>query len=450
MNRTLVFFLSIVLAAGALCGEAGAAGLKLDKFQIDLLQWGMRTISFTVDNPRSDSARIDVKVMTLYADHYLSGLNTIEQDTTLYVGPLAVQDMGVKFEIPGSFGRVISKAFFYWHYLHPFPNDSNAADSAAKTYSTVTIAKDEARVLVDRKHAVGPGYSKIDHPLLDFEFPRLMLFLLSRGSTLKEIEDLFIVEDGYTQHVYQKLKQDGFFPVAADTLAPGILALTEPELYSLRAKTKLATETFSAWYDREGKAGLDKIMKKAGLDDFSRELPGLQLKILLTLLERDLVDSTAAFDISHFQNPDRDQKSQNRARWIVQGGDFFMPRLCLAEFQDTGNFYLSTFSPDPKLPYDVASIWDMRKTIDKPTVTIPQIKAAQLRKVIEKANKEKLVDSLALALKSIISQARSDVTAMKPYQASYLADYIYEVGLGDYFAAHKVPVDWLDCVIIRY
>ena len=450
MNRQLLSLILLVISAIVLAGDSDAAGLKFDNIQVDLLQWGMRTITFNVDNPRSDSAQIDVKVMTLYPDHYLSGLNMYQKDTTMYIGPLGVQDMAVTFEIPGSFGRVIPKAFFYWHYLHPLADDSSAADSAARTFSSVFIAKDEARVLVDRKHSVGPGYCKIDHPLLDFEFPRLMLFLLSRGQSLKYIENLFIVEPGYTEYVYNKLRRDGFFPVASDTLAPGILALAEPELYTIRAKTKLATETFAAWYDREGQARLDKIMKKAGLDDFTRELPGVQLKILLTLLEQDLADSTAAFDVSHFRNPDQDQKNQNRARWIVQGGDFFMPRLCLAEFQDKGVFYLSTFSPNPKLPYDVASIWDMRKAIEKPAVTIPQIKADQLRKIVEKAQKERLVDSLAPALKSIISEARPDVAAMKPYQASYLADYIYEVALGDYFAGHKVPADWLDCVIVRY
>jgi hypothetical protein len=377
-------------------------------------------------------------------------LNRLEVDTTIYIEPLTVRDIAVSFEMPGSFGRVISKAFFYWHYLHPFPNDSFAADSSAKTFSSVTIAKDEALVLSDRKHSVGPGYCKIDHSLLDFEFPRLMLFQLSRGSNLKEIQELFIVEDGYTEYVYQNLRRDGFFPVPTDSMAPGILALTEPELYPLRARTTQAKETFAAWYEKEGKAGLDKIMKKAGVDDFCRELPSLQMKILLTLLEKDLVDSTSAFDISHFKNPDQDQKSQNRARWILQGGDFFMPRLCLAEFQEKGNFYLSVFSPDPKLPYDVAPIWDMRKAVDSPAMAIHQIKASQLRKVIDKAAKEKLVDGVAADLKAIIAAGRADVTVMKPYQESYYADYIYQTALGGYFATKESPADWLDCVIITY
>ncbi|MDD4050285.1 MAG: hypothetical protein PHR28_00120 [candidate division Zixibacteria bacterium] len=450
MNRKLVSLMLLIISAVVLAGDAGAVGPKLENIQIDLIQWGIRTVTFKVDNPRSDSAQIDVKFMTLYPDHYLSGLNMYKKDTTMFVGPLGVQDMAVTFEIPGSFGRVIPRVFIYWHYLHPYADDSTASDSTTQTFSSVFIAKDEARVLVDRKHSVGPGYCKIDHPLLDFEFPRLMLFLLSRGSSLKAIENLFIVEEGYTGYIYNQLRQDGFFPLASDSLAPGILALAEPELYTIRAKTKLATETFAAWYDREGKAGLDKIMKKAGLDDFTQELPGVRMKILLTLLETNLVDSTVAFDISHFREPDQDQKSQSRARWIVQGGDFFMPRLCLAEFQDKGVFYLSTFSPDPKLPYDVAPIWDMRKAVEKPAVTIPEIKATQLRKIVEKAQKDELVDSLGLALRSIISEARTDVAAMKPYQASYFADYIYQVALGDYFAVHKVPADWLDCVIVRY
>jgi|GEM_PF-3363401 len=450
MNRPfLCLFLTLIITgAGSL--PAGAGGLKLDNYQIDLLQWGLRTITVNVDNPRSDSARLDVKVMTLYPDHYLSGLKTLEVDTTIFIEPLAVRDIAVKFEMPGSFGRVISKAFFYWRYLHPWPNDSFAADSSSKTFSSVAIAKDEALTLSNRKHSIGPGYCKIDHPLLDFEFPRLMLFLLSRGSTLKKIEDLLLVEDGYTQYVYQQLRRDDFFPLPADTLAPGILALTEPELYTIRARTTQGTETFAAWYDQEGKAALDKLMKKAGLDDFCRELPGLQMKILLTLLEKDLVADASAFDISHFQNPDQDQKSQNRARWIVQGGDFFMPRLCLAEFQDKGIFHLSTFSPNPKLPYDVAPIYDMRKAIENPLVPIRQIKASQLRKIIDKATKEKLIDGVAADLKAIVEAARGDVAVMQPYQAPYLADYIYQTILGGYFVSKESPADWLDCVIIKY
>lgn len=450
MNRTLVSLVLAVVMIGACGPGAGAAGLKLDNYQIDLLQWGMRTVTVDVDNPRSDSASIEVKIMTLYPDHYLSGLHRVEVDTTIYIEPLTDREIAVKFEMPGSFGRVISKAFFYWRYLHPYPDDSFAADSAAKTFSSIAIAKDEALALTDRKHSIGPGYCKIDHPLLDFEFPRLMLFQLSRGNTLKQIQNLFIVEDGYTEYVYHELRNDGFFPVPTDSLAPGILALTEQELYPLRDRTAQGIKTFGDWYDGGGKTALDRIMKKAGIDDYSRGLPGLQLKILLTLLERDLVDSVAAFDVSRFQNPDQDQKSQGRARWIVQGGDFFMPRLCLAEFQDKGTFYLATFSPDPKLPYDVAPIWDMRKAVENPPLSLHQVKASQLRKVIDKATKEKLIDGVAAELKAIVAAGRADVQIIKPYQDSYLADYLYRIILGGYFAPEEAPADWLDCVIIKY
>ena len=425
-----------------------AADFTVKDLQLDRIEWGIRTLTIKTDNPRDDTARLHVVIYSLYTDHYMSGLDRFDVDTNFVVPPHQSPVIKLSFEMPGSFGRIVTRAFVYWQFPQA-GEGQKTSDSTFKTFSSVFIPKDEALQYSDSKHSLGPVYSIIDYPTLNFEFPRLILFLLSRGGTLWDIQELFIVEDGYTQLIYHRLREQGFFPLPGDTLSPGILAVTEPEAYKLRVRTQAAIETFAAWYAGGGGKGLMEIMRKAGLKDSLVVLPSLQLKILMTLLEKGWVNLPQGFDVSHFEKISADLALQNRPRWIVAGGEFFLPRLCGAAFEQNKMLLLSSFSPNPQLPYDKAPIYDIRKRAETAADSIPTIKVGQLRKAVAEAEKKGLLNDLAPKLKQVVLEAQGDLEKCQPYQMPYLADYIYSVVLGGYFVKHQ-PEGRFDCVQVKY
>ncbi len=445
INNILVISFLIVI----LFDTAPADNLSVGNMEFDRVKWGMMDLTVPFNNPRNDTARVSVNILTLFHEHYLSGLERFPADTSIAVVPLSEETYKVPFEMPASYGTAVVRVKIHWRFDNPEPDDP-PVDSVGQTFRAFLKIPESAAKYINQKHSIGPVYSMLDHELIMLEFPRLFLYLRSRGMSLNKIASTFEVETDYAETIYQRLKKDGFFPLAKDSLAPGIVAITEQEGYIVRARLNAAVRMFASWYDRQGHDELDQIMNRAGVDEFARRLPALQMSILLNLLGHRWVVSESGFDIARFQNIEKDLKNLNRPRWIVEGGEFFLPKLCLAAFEDDGMLHLTTFCPDPDLPYDKAPVFNMRKTVEESSGSTPIIDASQIRKIIREAEKANLLNFIADDLRSFILTVRPEIKKFKRYQAPYLADYVYRFVLGGYFDQHKPDQDWIDCVRIRY
>ncbi len=444
IRRTaLIFLLSVMLGGMA---AAQAQDVTIGDMTIDQLQWGERLLKVPVENHRDDTARLSIYIQTVYPHHYLSGLDRLDVDTFPAIPPNASVDLFPSFEIPGSFGRVGIRAQIYWRYDN---RPTMGPDSTFQVFTNVFEPKGEAGQYAGKRHSVGPAYSIMDHFQLNFEYPTLLLYFLARGQTLQEISTLFKAEMEYTVLTVDRFRKEAFFPRAEDSLAPGLLAVSEREGYPLKEKVQAALVAFTAWYENGGGKKLDGILADLDLDSRARKLPSVQTPILLALLEEPWNNPEIGLEAIGFENQDDDIKTQNQPHWIMEGGDFFLPKRCLAVFKDNGILHLATFSPNPELPYEKATIFDMRKAVQEADGALTRIDAARLRQAVEQARKQGLVKELAAKLDPVIDEAQAGLEFCPPYKKAYLADYIYRMALGGYFVDHP-PETGIDCVQVTY
>jgi hypothetical protein len=451
MRKLIRTAIPLLLLAALAVGPAAAEGLSIGQIELDRNEWGSRKLYVQADNNTDDTVRIRIQLQTVYPTHYLSGLEHLTVDTTVVLGPKGIKDYVVPFQMPGSFGRIVTRAMIHWKYDHYVPAN-NAPDSTFQIFNNVFVAKGKTVDYADQKQSIGPVYSVMDHFQMNFEYPRLVLYLLSRGETPAQISTLFEADTEYTQEVISELRTEDFFPIETDSMAPGILAISEKEGYALKPVEKEAAETFADWYAKKGQKELKEILSQAGIDDYTGGLPSLQMAILYTLLMEKWTAPASGIGTPRFEEKTVDLRVLNQPHWIVQGGEFFLPKLCLAAFDDNDIFHFGTFSPDPKLPFDKASIYDMRAAADKEAGSIIEIKADQMRQAVDLAGREKLVDKIS---NEVVGKAVSEIEKQKliepfkTYQRPYLADYIIRLMLGEYFIDHR-PDMGIDCIKVGY
>lgn len=433
-----------VLSAGPVTGQ----DIVIGKMELDKVEWGIRKLYIPVDNLRDDTAYLNVIIHTVYPAHYLSGIDRLTVDTTLTVAPFALGRLEVPFEIPGSFGRAVSRAVVFWRYKGS-RTPPGVPDSTFQMFSTVFYAQEDATPYADRKHCIGPAYAMIDYFDMNFEYPRLILFLLARGENLDAINSLFDTETDYTGLLVQRLRDQGFFPFGTDSLVPGVLAIEEGEGYAIKSKVKDAGEAFATWYENTGGQQLDDIFAEVGLEPYTRELPALRMPILLTLLRENWVDTEHGFGVPQYEDMKTDLRALTHPRWFVQGGEYFMPKLCLAAFEENGRMHLGTFSPDPALPFDKAPIYDLRRAVEEAAGSLILVDARQIRDALARARQQNLAADVVDRLREIIPDAQTDIQRFAAYQTPYLADYIIRVILGDYFV-DQGPSEGLDCIQVEY
>ena len=441
-------FFPIVLLLAVVTPAVAQQDVIIGDMSLDRMAWGKRVLHIPAENLLDDTARVSISIQTVYPGHYLSGLERLSVDTTVILPPNKSDELLIPFEIAGSFGRVATRAWVTWQFNH-YQMPSGSIDSASQTFINVYKAKGDAVPYGARKHSIGPVYSVMDHFLMNFEYPRLVLFLLAQGETADSITVLFEAERDYTRLVVDRLRGEGFFPLASDSLAPGIVAITETEAYAIKDKVQPGLQAFTAWYEGSGRDKTAKILREAGMGDDVHALPAVQLPFLLTLLEQPWVDDKSGFDVMQFEKPGRDMAVQNQPRWIVQGGEFFLPKLCVGVFLQDSVVHVGTFNPNPSLPFDKACIYDMRKAVEQAVGSIASVEAAQFRKALQLARQQNLVADFAPELKKVVAAAKADVGSFRPYQEPYLADYVCRVILGGYFVSHK-PAQGLDCVRVIY
>jgi len=442
---TAICSLLVFFAAGAVSSQQS---IVVGNMQMDQVRWGSRLLHVPVENLRDTTAHIEVTLHTVYPGHYLSGLDRLEVDTTFDVPANESLDIDVSFEIPGSFGRMATRAMVVWRY-DDYEPPPEVNDTVLQVFSNVFKAKGDATEYAGRKHGVGPVYSTIDHFPLNFEYPRLVLFLLARGESPESISELFKAQADYTDLIIARFGDEGFFPRADRVLAPGVLAISEREGYPLKEKADAAVGAFASWYENTGKDALFSIMDDCEIDPYTRELPSLQIPILLALFEASWADTEAGFEPLRFEDMTRDIEMHNRTRWIVQGGEFFLPKLCLGVFEQNGQMYLATFSPDPKLPFDKASIYNMRKAVEEAGEAIVVIERERIRDILAAVRDKGVIADFESAFRPIVDEARAGLEYCEDYQAPYLADYLFRLAVGKYFVDHR-PSQGLDCVRILF
>jgi hypothetical protein len=425
---------------------AQSQDVTIGDMTIDQLHWGERILKVPVENHRNDTARLSIYIQTVYPHHYLSGLDRLDVDTFPVVPPNASMELFPSFEIPGSFGRVAIRAQVYWRYDN---GRTIGPDSTYQVFTNVFEPKGEAGEYAGKRHSVGPAYSVMDHFQLNFEYPTLLLYLLARGETPEKISTLFKAEMEYTDLTIGRLRKEQFFPRTEDSLSPGLLAVSEREGYPLRKKAEAAVAAFTAWYEKDGGKRLADILGDADLDSRTRQLPSVQIPVLLALLEAPWNNPKIGLEAIGFENQDTDAKTQNQPHWIMEGGDFFLPKRCLAVFKDNGKLHLATFSPNPQLPFEKATIYDMRKAAQDADGALTVVEAAKLLEAVRNAREQGLVKDLAAKLDPIIGEAQTGLEFCPPYKKAYLADYIYRMALGGYFVDHP-PEAGIDCVQVSY
>ncbi len=425
---------------------AQSKDITIGDMTIDRLEWGERFLKVPVENHRNGTAHLSIYIQTVYPHHYLSGLDRLDVDTFAVIPPKTSMELFPSFEIPGSFGRVGIRTQIYWRYDN---GPTIGPDSTFQVFTNVFEPKGEAGQYAGKRHSVGPAYSIMDHFQLNFEYPTLLLYLLARGQSPQEISTLFKAEMQYTDLTIRRFRKEGFFPRTEDSLSPGLLAVSEKEGYPLRDKVQAATAAFAAWYEKDGAKKLDGILDDIDIDSRTRTLPSVQIPLLLALLEKQWNNPVIGLETIGFEDQDVDVRTQNQPHWIMEGGDYFLPKRCLAVFKDNGKLHLATFSPNPELPFEKATIFDMRKAAQDADGALAQIDASQMRRAVEQARKDGLIKDLAAKLDPIIAEAQAGLEFCPPYKKAYLADYIYRMALGGYFVDHP-PERGIDCVQVTY
>jgi len=412
-----------------------AQSVQVGNIFFDRNEWGSREVYIPIDNLVDDTARVIVSVQTVYPKHYLSGLERLEVDTMVKLPPNDIAEVAVPFKIHGSFERVVTRVKIEW-FFDNYETPPNEPDSTFQIFNNVFRVHGEGAEYSDRKHSVGPVYSVMEHYQLNFEYPRLVLFLLARGKGVEEISEMFEADIDYTHEIIEDFRAEGFFPLKSDRLAPAILAIGESEGYRVKTDIKKVSDAFKSWYDETGRGEMKALMTDAGIDQYTGQLPGIQMAIWYALLMGPMVDKGAGIDIPHFENISYDHEVMNRTHWIVQGGEFFLPRRCLAVFTDKDRLNLSTFRPDPSLPFDKAPIYDMRRKLEKEAGSVTTLEAAQIRAVIEAAGKKKSIREIVDRIGGMISadEGKAALEYYQPYQSSCWADYVVRNVLGDCFA----------------
>jgi hypothetical protein len=442
----------LLLVLSLICvGSLPAQDIIIGNIEFDRIEWGSRLVYIPVENAVDDIARLNIIIHTIYPGHYLSGLERLEVDTTVMLAPEVSVDLAIPFVIHGSFERVVTRVMIFWNFDSYVP-EANVPDSTFQIFNRVYNPKGDADEYLGRKHAIGPVYSVMDHFLMNFEYPRLVLFLMSRGMSAENISSLFKAEHSYTGDIINDLRQEGFFPLPEDSLVPGLLAISESEGYTLKNLVQSAADAFSSWYEETGRKEIENILDEVGIDDYNRGLPALQLPLLHTLLMEEWVEKTPGFDVLGFNDKDYDLQIHNQPRWIVQGGEYFLPKLCLAAFEERGELHFGTFSPDPSLPFDKATIYNLRKQVEQEAGSVVTIDAVRIQKALAKAREIKLVDEIGGGkIRQVIEnpETQAILKTYKPFQEPYLADYIIRSALGEYFLNHR-PDGGLDCIKVGY
>ncbi len=440
MSNGLMGIVILAVVSSAMAGYP-TDNLVIRPIETTGIQWGPSDIYMDIHNVRPDSAQVIVRISTTYKDHYMCSDDYLDFDTSFVVAPESDDKYKVTFEVPGAFGMSVTTALIWWEYFDPQP-DWQARDSVRKVFTGRFITTEAAAQYSERRHNIGPYAANIGTTLLNWEFPRLVLYMTAKGKTLHDISRELIVRQEYVRIIYDRLAAAGFYPDEEEPYRPEILAVSEGEAFKIREMLPEIVGVVSEWY-REHKSSPKAILSKK-IDPEQNGI-ALQLLISLAMLHSALIDNDAGM------NGCSREESYRKAiepGWIVQGGEFFMPRLCLVPFafnDDTKAIYWTVVRPDPNAAIDVEPITNTRAYVELNRAEIPTVKAdmwcdknpagGEYRELLNRLNKH---------------ACEIAHTGDTSFNSSMMLNYILRLAMGEYFKDKLPPDGSLDCIRVEY
>ncbi|MEE9443638.1 MAG: hypothetical protein V3V99_13315 [candidate division Zixibacteria bacterium] len=446
-------FFSIVLIfiIGTCSSLSEAQKIFVKKISMDRNLWGLRYLKIPIENNRNDTARVSAEYFIKYENHYLSGLERTGFDTTFIVPPKSTNEYRFYYELPGSFGRSKSRLLIRWKYDNPLESDT-IQDSTLQSFNTTVTAIGGADQYDAKKHSPGPAYGILNYQDIFFEYPRLLLYLLARQKTVDEIGTIFRVDLRSSYSIIDRLRSEGLFPEDQEDLKPRLVAISENEGFQIRPQINIATESFQAWYKSKGKAKLDEILAETGINPEQKGSKALRTLVLLSLLNESWTEPGS---LSGLESTDFGKvlSNLNSVKWIVQGGDFFMPRLSLGAYEKNKDIVLFTFSLDPVRGYEKARLTGVHENIEEKIrllqTEVPSISPKDLIEIMKIARQSGLTDDLLKDIKSLLESVTSNLETYQGYQEPYLANYLIRSVVGGAFAERRHRNN-LDFIIVRY
>jgi hypothetical protein len=349
-----------------------------------------------------------------------------------------------------SIGLAVIRVKILRKYFNPRLGDE-PYEEVTQTFRSYMKIPDPAAAYMNKIYSAGPMYSLMNNVLVNLDLGRIYMFKMAREERRDKVAKAFEIGVDYLKEFHERLVEEGLFPMP-NKYIPGLMAINEEEALEIKAILDArGIPLFKKWYEDHGRDAIDLAMMDAGIVETARDMPSLRMALLLNIMEPGWLDLEDGYVSMHFQDRQTDLNAYRRPLWIIEGGEFFLPRLCHAAFEEEdGTFYMSTFNPNTGLTYEKATIYDMRKIVSEDGIAAPLVEASQIRRALEAIKRDKRLESLPVNLKQLIYEVRPYLKKIKSYQAPYLVDYVYRYILGAYFIEHPVAKGWLDCVRVDY
>lgn len=434
-----------MILLGAVCLPLVAQDFGVNRIQIDRKKWGFRNIEMIIINGGSDTANVAVTIKTTTPGNYLSGEEVIITDSTFDVYPGT--DAAYKFpmEWPGAYGRISSLVNVEWQIRRQQGENIDSGYTSQVIEASINPGVDIYGYR-DTKFSLGPMAAVGEYQFINYEYPRIMLYLLARDKSVYDLQSLFTVEVEYNKELIRRFAAIGLFPYATDSDQPAMVGISEKDAYALVEIIKSAGEDFRAWIDNDGREFMSNVYSavKADADSGGREL--LYLLTILTAWSNHFINDY--YHPAEFNVAAMDQYRLTTPRWLVQGGDFFMPKLSLVPFFDVEYLNIAPIVRLSGEKHESKLLQEAAWAFDNEESTVLQVDASVVRKAVEMLNNNKEFSKVSDKVFKKVDLAFETIEAIKASQKPYLAEYFFRKLLGDYFSSLVVTRNGL--LQIRY
>ena len=435
---------------GAIPTLKAQEGLDPGFMKFEKVFWGPVALRIPIHNHRSDSARLDIETTLLYHDHYLSGLERFNADTTIIVPPDFNDAYRVYVQIQPSYGMAVVRVTLFWEYFNPAPDEAPAEEISQLFRSQLKVPAG-ASAYLNENYSAGPVYSLLNQVTFNLDLGRVYMFEMGRSESRSDLAKAFEIEPDYLQKLHEQLVEDGMFPIPGKTYKPGVVSIKEEEAMVIKKLLDgKGLALFRRWYESDGKKNIDMYMNYAGIDEKAGNMPALRLAVLLSLFGKNWIETNNDYQVMEFNDKIFDLGVYRRPLWVVEGGEYYIPPFCHAAFEEGGITYMTTFKPNPELPYEKATIYDMRKAVEEKGPMAPVVTAEQIHQMIAMARQDESTKEFSKSFKELIMFVRPEVKKFETHQIPYLVDYVLRYILGAYFVEHQVDQNKLDCVRVEY
>ncbi len=432
-SRTLLLIGLFVLIGH---GTGLAGFLRINHAKLDPNRWGKRTLMLPIENPTEDSARLVISLRVSYQNHYLSSEEITEFDTSYVIPPNFSNKKLMYFTLEGSFGRATMQMLAKWKHFGDA--DTATYDSTFQTFNNNFAAQGDITGMDNYRYALGPMHSAWYNQKLNYEYPRLLLYLSSRGRSVDDANHMIRAHKDYAKEIFGHFRDEGILPLNSFENIQYMLAVSESEGFVIRPRIMAFAGEFSKWYADRGKEKLDRYLRESGVDSSASQAPALRMLILHTLI-MEKWNSDENQQIVSLVNSEKDISVSNKLRWIVQGGAFFQPRVCLSVFQEEGteDVLIGSFAPDPSLTCTKLSLVIQHNRAKKDLRirdrAISNTDAADILSAVKLASKKKLVKKVGKKMQELMKQLQSDLPYYTDTLEANLADYICRIVIGECF-----------------